>query len=247
MDRETQSKYLILKYIEDTSKNNDDEGKYLHIIASLKQIWNIQQIEYKNLPKLVDLVPEMGSDVILCGAMKALGSGKFDMSILSFSEAIAKNPSDSYLYSMRAAVYIKESKYIEAVGDSKMAIDLNRMNMDAYLRLGFALWSLNMISEARKAYGEGLQMFPNNETLMQALTFLGPEDPKKSLGIAAALSEIEKMKDTADFQELLKDEGIRILIEKLEKNPSEAYGMVGNSNFMRLMSFLIKKFESLPG
>ncbi|KAL3697591.1 hypothetical protein R1sor_011667 [Riccia sorocarpa] len=95
-------------------------------------------------------------------ALKAFVYEEYDEAVRLYGEAIALNRSNPELYCGRAAVYIKQKLYLEAVADAKEAIKLDQNLSQAHFRKGEACFHLEEYSTAKDAFEAGLKVDPNN-------------------------------------------------------------------------------------
>ncbi|KAL3689179.1 hypothetical protein R1sor_015488 [Riccia sorocarpa] len=95
-------------------------------------------------------------------ALLAFLDEEYDGAVRLYGEAIKLNPSNPELYCGRAAVYIKQKLYTDAVADAKEAIKLNQNLSQAHFRKGEACFHLEEYSTAKAAFEDGCKVDPNN-------------------------------------------------------------------------------------
>ncbi|CAF3850977.1 unnamed protein product [Rotaria sordida] len=93
----------------------------------------------------------------------------YDEAINLYTQAIALDGNNHYLYSNRSAAYIKAYKYKEALKDAEQCLKLKSDFVKGYSRKGAALLLLKRYKEAINTYEEGLKIDPNNEVLFNDL------------------------------------------------------------------------------
>jgi stress-induced-phosphoprotein 1 len=118
---------------------------------------------------------------------KAFSSGDYQSAIDLFSRAIELDNNNHVLYSNRSAAYSSLKNYDAALEDADKAIKSKPdwakvrviefiyvpfpyyMHAQGYGRKGAALYGLQRLTEAEKAYSDGLKLEPDNGTLRKGL------------------------------------------------------------------------------
>jgi len=81
---------------------------------------------------------------------KFFNANKFDSAIESYSKAIALNPAVPTYYTNRALCYMKNSRWAQAVQDSKCALERDSGLVKGHFYLGTSLLELDKLDEAIK-------------------------------------------------------------------------------------------------
>ncbi|CAF1477245.1 unnamed protein product, partial [Rotaria sordida] len=102
-------------------------------------------------------------------ANDAFSEENYDEAINLYTQAIALDGNNHYLYSNRSAAYIKAYKYKEALKDAEQCLKLKSDFVKGYSRKGAALLLLKRYKDAINTYEEGLKIDPNNEVLFNDL------------------------------------------------------------------------------
>eukprot|EP01084_Bolivina_argentea_P293531 504848_1 len=107
-------------------------------------------------------------------AAKKRGNGHYskqewDLAIKEYSEAIKLYDTDHSFYSNRSACYAATDKFEEALADGNKCVELKPDWAKGYGRVGYALFKLDKLEEAKQAYESGLKIDGNNSTLKDGL------------------------------------------------------------------------------
>lgn len=84
-------------------------------------------------------------------------------------------------YNRRAAIFLLEDKYDEALLDLEMVLKLEPRHFGAWTGLGFILQQFGAEEEALEAFEEALKIHPNLKTAKQAAARLKPKTSGQSL------------------------------------------------------------------
>jgi len=156
--------------------------------------------------------------------------GEYPNAMRHYNEAIKRNPENAVLYSNRAACYMKLVEFPRAVEDCDTCIKKNPNFVKAYIRKGAALVAMREFSRAQKAYEDALRVDPTNQEAMDGLRncmVSNDEDPEKAR---------ERALQDPEVQEILKDPGMRLLLEQMSQDPSAAREHLRNPDiFKKLM------------
>jgi len=156
--------------------------------------------------------------------------GEYPNAMRHYNEAIKRNPENAVLYSNRAACYMKLVEFPRAVDDCDTCIKKDPKFIKAYIRKGAALVAMREFSRAQKAYEDALRVDPTNQEAMEGLRTCmqsNDEDPEKAR---------ERAMQDPEVQEILRDPGMRLLLEQMSQDPSAAREHLKNPEiFQKLM------------
>lgn len=156
------------------------------------------------------------------------------------SEEIRKNPENALLFAKRAEAYVRESNVAEAINDLNIALKLDSMNSDFYVRLSELYLITVKSEEAKKLLDKCIRLMPDNTDAMLKLAelYLFVGDFKHA---AEHLMNVEKMEPQNPKVYFLKGmtnrqmhdttkaiENLRIAIEK-DPDYYDAYILLGLS------------------
>jgi len=107
-------------------------------------------------------------------AAKKRGNGHYAKkewaeAIAEYTAAIELYDGDHSYFSNRSACYAAMNKFDEALADGKKCVELKPDWAKGYGRVGYALFKLGKVEEAKKAYEEGLAIDGANATLKDGL------------------------------------------------------------------------------
>jgi len=94
---------------------------------------------------------------------------QYSQAVEWYTKAVQADPTDSAFYSNRAAAYMGENKFDEALADSEHCVTLHPNWVKGYYRKGAALVSLGRHEEAVRAFKKGLEIEPTNDDLREKL------------------------------------------------------------------------------
>ena len=242
MERDNIAKCLILQYLQENQEKEEFKEEIKEVIQYLTNAWNIDIDLLKNVQgaTLLDLI-EKPMELVYTAQQKSymgrssLGLGNFDDAITFFTEAIELQPNDPKLYCERGCAYLKKGIYQNAIEDCQNALSYDKSLSQAYLQYGFALLAMNEVEAAKEIYQKGLEACPGNEALYESISSLSIYKRPNS-GIS---TQIQQKYNTPEFQEMLKDPEMASLVQQLQKNPHEAFSLMGDPHLMKLMSVLI--------
>ena len=273
MDKENIARCLIIKYLESCAANETKNVDELEVsIDCLKNLWGIEDPKV-NLPgvnSIVDLIPDITYDPQKAVEFKnqgnqALGQGNTDEAIRLYTEAIKCDPSQYVFYSNRSAAYTKKEDYDNAIKDAEKAISLNPSFPKSYSRLGFALWKLGRIEEARQAYQRGIRSCTDNQALKENLASLDQSNPSSSSSSTsgqsaggaggnaqnpfASLGQMfgnnpmfaqlaQRLEDPA-VQAALQEPEMQELVQQIQANPASLMTMMGDPRFSKLLGLIM--------
>eukprot|EP00484_Ammonia_sp_Unknown_P017101 CAMPEP_0197026278 /NCGR_PEP_ID=MMETSP1384-20130603/6401_1 /TAXON_ID=29189 /ORGANISM="Ammonia sp." /LENGTH=592 /DNA_ID=CAMNT_0042454921 /DNA_START=97 /DNA_END=1875 /DNA_ORIENTATION=- len=107
-------------------------------------------------------------------AAKKRGNGHYakkewEKAIAEYTKAIELYDKDHSFYSNRSACYAATEQYEEALADGKRCVELKPSFAKGFGRVGYALFKLGQLEEAKKAYEDGLKIDANNDVLKDGL------------------------------------------------------------------------------
>lgn len=127
-----------------------------------------EDVTFKTVDMPVDVSVEVSEeDIAAADQLKLEGNRfmaqkNFAQAIDSYSQAIAKNPTNALYYSNRSAAYSQANQAQRAVEDAQRAVELDPTYAKGYSRLGLALYSVGNLEGSLKAYEEGLLVEGDN-------------------------------------------------------------------------------------
>ena len=94
-------------------------------------------------------------------ALKKKGNGYFaskeyEKAIEEYTKAIKLYDKDHSYYSNRSACYAAIDKFKEALADGKKCVEIKPDWAKGYGRVGYALFKLDKLEEAKQAYEDGM-------------------------------------------------------------------------------------------
>ncbi|CAK5025063.1 unnamed protein product [Meloidogyne enterolobii] len=156
--------------------------------------------------------------------------GDYPGAMKHYNEALKRNPDNHVLYSNRAACYTKLMEFQRAIDDCDTCIKRDPKFVKAYIRKGAALYAMREYSRAQKAYEDAMTIDPNNQEAIEGFTNCirsNDEDPEKAR---------ERALQDPEVQEILRDPGMRMLLEQMSQDPNAAREHLKNPDiFSKLM------------
>ena len=94
-------------------------------------------------------------------AAKKRGNGHYakkewEQAIAEYTKAIELYDKDHSYFSNRSACYAALEKFDEALADGKKCVEIKPDWAKGYGRVGYALFKLNKLEDAKKAYEDGM-------------------------------------------------------------------------------------------
>ena len=96
---------------------------------------------------------------------QAFVSGDYTRALALYTESLAMDPSNAVVLCNRAALYIEEHRYGEAVDDLVACLELDPNYIKAYYRLGIAFRETSAFGPGLEKVRQGLALDPENEAL----------------------------------------------------------------------------------
>ena len=156
--------------------------------------------------------------------------GDYPGAMKHYNEAIKRNPDNAVLYSNRAACYTKLMEFQRAIEDCDVCIKKEPKFIKAYIRKGAALFAMREYSRAQKSYEDALMLDPQSKEALEGLSNCmrsNDEDPEKAR---------ERALQDPEVQEILRDPGMRLLLEQMSQDPNAAREHLQNPDiFAKLM------------
>ncbi|VDN91367.1 unnamed protein product [Brugia pahangi] len=153
--------------------------------------------------------------------------GKYPEAMKHYNEAVKRDPENPVLYSNRAACYTKLMEFQRALEDCDTCIKKDPTFIKAYIRKGAALIALKEYGKAQSAYEAALALDNNNQEardgLMNAMSN-NNEDPDAAR---------ERALRDPEVQEILKDPGMRLLLEQMSQDPGAVREHLQNPDILR--------------
>ncbi|MCP9259789.1 putative Stress-induced-phosphoprotein 1 [Dirofilaria immitis] len=154
--------------------------------------------------------------------------GKYPEAMKHYNEAVKRDPENPVLYSNRAACYTKLMEFQRALEDCDTCIKkILPLVIKAYIRKGAALIALKEFGKAQSAYEAALALDNNNQEardgLMNAMSN-NNEDPDAAR---------ERALRDPEVQEILKDPGMRLLLEQMSQDPGAVREHLQNPDILR--------------
>lgn len=162
--------------------------------------------------KLAYINPEIAEEEKIKGN-ELFKDGKYPEAMKHYNEAVKRDPENPVLYSNRAACYTKLMEFQRAIDDCDTCIKKDPTFIKAYIRKGAALMAVKEYGKAQSAYEAALALDNNNQEardgLMNAMRS-NNEDPE---------TVRERALRDPEVQEILKDPGMRLLLEQMSQDP----------------------------
>jgi len=208
-------------YEKSLSENRDAEVVKTHKELE-KKYKELERVAYIN-PAISEEEKNKGNDLFK--------KGDYPGAMRHYNEAIKRNPDNAVLYSNRAACYTKLIEFQRAVDDCDSCLKKDPKFVKAHIRKAAALFAMRDYGRAQKSYEDALMLDPNSteakEGLMSCYQSNNNEDPDKAR---------EKALQDPEVQEILRDPGMRLLLEQMSQDPSAAREHLRNPEiFSKLM------------
>lgn len=153
--------------------------------------------------------------------------GNYPDAMKHYNEAVKRDPDNAILYSNRAACYTKLMEFPRALEDCEMCIKKDPTFIKGYIRKGAALIAMKEYGKAQLAFERALEIDSNNaearEGLMNAIRN-NDEPPEKAR---------ERALQDPEVQEILRDPGMRLLLEQMSNDPGAVREHIQNPEIMK--------------
>jgi len=173
---------------------------------------------------------------------QALAAGKEKEAVEHYSSAIALDSTNHVFFSNRSAAYCKLQQYDKALEDAEECIKLNPTWSKGYSRKAAALEFMGRFEDVVKAYEEGLNIDPNNESYKTSLANAHKSINRSErampnmFGAADIWSKLEKDSRTKDF---VKDPSFVDTIKTLQHNPNAIMQHLSDPRIMSALSVIM--------
>ncbi|KAF0979213.1 hypothetical protein FDP41_001556 [Naegleria fowleri] len=198
---------------------------------------------------------------------QALKEGKDEEAVKLYSKGLGVEPNHHVLLSNRAAVYLKLSKFHDALQDAIKCTEVQPSFSKGFLRKGQALYGLGRLEEAFEALTNGLKLEPNNEQIKNlmkevetALINSGGSsasydqdnmstDQETPMGADAALPLLKifndpnlfgKIENHPELAKHLLEKDYVDALKELQSNPQSLQKYIGDQRIMQTMIFLMQ-------
>uniref|UniRef100_A0A1D1YTQ5 Heat shock protein STI n=1 Tax=Anthurium amnicola TaxID=1678845 RepID=A0A1D1YTQ5_9ARAE len=214
-----------------TEHRNPDTLKKLNDAERAKK--DLEQQEYFD-PKMADEEREKGNEFFK--------QQQYPEAVKHYTEALRRNPSDSRVYSNRAACYTKLGALPEGLKDAEKCIDLDPSFSKGYTRKGAIQFFMKEYDKALETYQEGLKHDPNNQELMDGVRRCIEQINKTNRGEISPeeLKERQaKAMQDPEIQNILTDPVMRQVLIDLQENPRAAQDHLKNPQVMNKIQKLV--------
>ena len=120
-------------------------------------------------------------DLLMSRADEAMAIGDTEHARALYDRAILIKPDYPEAWNRRAALFLADDKYDEALRDINEVLTLEPRHFGAWTGLGFIMEQLGAEKEALEAYEEALEIHPNLQTAKQQAAKLTPKTSGQSL------------------------------------------------------------------
>ncbi|CAD6198799.1 unnamed protein product [Caenorhabditis auriculariae] len=169
-----------------------------------KNIKEAERLAYVN-PEIAKKEKESGNEFFK--------KGDYPTAMRHYNEAVKRDPLNAILYSNRAACLTKLMEFQRALEDCDTCIKLDPKFIKGYIRKAAALTAMKEWSQAQRAYEDALNIDSTNAEAQEGLRNCirnNDEDPEKAR---------ERLMNDPEVQEILRDPGMRILLEQMSQDP----------------------------
>ncbi|KHN87650.1 Stress-induced-phosphoprotein 1 [Toxocara canis] len=183
-----------------------------------KDLAEKERLAYIN-PEIADKEKTLGNELFK--------RGNYPSAMKHYNEAIKRDPDNAILYSNRAACYTKLMEFQRALEDCEMCIKKDPTFIKGYIRKGAALIAMKEFGKAQTAFEMALALDSNNaeakEGLMNAIRN-NDESPEKAR---------ERALHDPEVQEILRDPGMRLLLEQMSNDPGAVREHLQNPDILK--------------
>lgn len=246
MEKEILLRTLIVGFIKrfegDAKTIKNEDGSFSGAAETLAKVWKLNLDDIPNWVSgdLIGYIPEISEENVYTELVRIgkteFGYGQYDKARDFLSKALELNPNSEEIYNILANIEIKETNFQAASEYCQKSLQINPNNSHTYLLLGFCLWNMNKLTEARQVYQSGLEIAPDDQSIRQALTFIGPTEHSILPNVAEL---IEEKKNSPEFLELLQNEEISQMVQEIQNDPSCISKYSSSPSFSKLMEVLV--------
>jgi len=160
--------------------------------------------------------------------------GQYPQAIQHYNEAIKRNPTDSRIYSNRAACYQKLAEFPLALKDCEECIKLDPEFVKGHIRKGMALLAMKEFSKATTAFQKALEIDPNCQEAIDGYR-------KCTVGSNSNPEDVRKraMNDP-EIQQILGDPAMRLILEQMQTEPKAVQEHLKNPEVARKIEKLME-------
>ncbi|CAI4222798.1 unnamed protein product [Auanema sp. JU1783] len=142
--------------------------------------------------------------------------GDYPQAMKHYNEAVKRDPENAILYSNRAACLTKLMDFQRALDDCENCIKRDPKFIKGYIRKGAVLAAMHEWTKARKAYEDAMHIDPMNSEAQEGLrNCIRSNDESPEVARERAMADPE-------VQEILRDPGMRMLLEQMSQDPGAA-------------------------
>ncbi|KAM9793920.1 tetratricopeptide repeat protein 28 isoform X2 [Syngnathus typhle] len=127
------------------------------------------------------------------GCERACQQGDYALAARLCTEALAADPLNCVLYSMRSAAHLSLGRYRQALHDGNKARDINPKWTQAYFRQAVALQHLGRHGDALAAFASGLARDPKSPQLLTAMMEAAMKSPLRD-SLEPAYRQLQSLK-----------------------------------------------------
>lgn len=155
-------------------------------------------------------------------------TNQYNDAIEIFSKLVENK--DEYYINLcnRAACYIKQGKYREALDDSKEVVRNNPKWAKAWGRLAASLYGLSQYDNALKSYKKALELEPTNTIYKNMIDKLSTN------------TIVSSIISSNDMKELLNDNNFKLKVLSYSGNP---LGVLKDKEIMNKLNIVLEKLE----
>ncbi|CAI5452142.1 unnamed protein product [Caenorhabditis angaria] len=142
--------------------------------------------------------------------------GDYPSAMRHYNEAVKRDPTNAILYSNRAACLTKLMEFQRALEDCEVCIKTDPKFIKGYIRKAAALTAMKEWGKAKRAYEDALMVDSTNAEALEGLRNVirnDDEDPEKAR---------ERVMNDPEVQEILRDPGMRMILEQMSQDPGAA-------------------------
>lgn len=164
---------------------------------------------------------------------KFFSAGDYPSAIRHYNEAIKRNPTDSRIYSNRAACYQKLAEFHLALKDCEECIRLDPDFVKGHIRKGMALLAMRDITKATSAFQKALELDPNSQEALDGYRKCSmdqvnnPEEARR------------RAMNDPEIQQILGDPAMRMILEQMQNDPKAAQDHLRNPEIMTKIQKLV--------
>jgi len=144
---------------------------------------------------------------------EAFKKGDYSSAMKYYSEAIARNPDDSRVYSNRAACYTKLAEFKLALKDCEECLRLDPKFVKGYLRKGGIHKGLNENNKAQEAFLKALDLDPDCKEASEGYKSCVMNDNNDPESIK------QRAMNDPEVQSILADPAMQMILSQMQSSP----------------------------